>query len=225
MKRVEKKKSEKNPYFKKFLVFIGFSIIPIFMFAGFMAVLLEPEPLENRLSNDLNLDISQANHVKNIFKQIGIEDYTSIVHDGNLDNVHKLGEKGYRMSNHDAKNIILYITADAKFVKVKYGGEVLYATGSTQNNLLSLVFTDDEKIEYQTKTMLDVKRILISPKTADFPLLDSWKFGKINGEVVVQGFVDAENALGNTIRSDFQAKYKSGALISLIFDGKEYVNY
>lgn len=224
MKRTDKK-AQGNKYFKKFLIMMGVVFVTAFMIVGLAIVMIQPQPLENQLAKDLGLDITQATHVKNIMKEVGIEEYTSIIHDEGLDNAHKLGEKGYRMSAMGEKNIILYVTPDAKFVKVKFADKVLFASGSTSTSILGMVFTDKEKADYKTMTELTVKGILRSPSTADFPLLDGWKFGKIDGEVVVQGYVDAENALGAVVRSDFQAKYKAGAVISLIFDGKEYVNY
>ncbi len=82
----------------------------------------------------------------------------------------------------------------------------------------------DEKNEYNIDAQERIKSLLKSPSTAKFPSINDWKFGKDNGIVIVQAYVDSENSFGAKLRSEFQIKYDSNKnVVSLIIDGVEYI--
>ena len=207
---------------KVFLFLVGCTFVMVFLI--FLAVVLvQPQPMEERLKNDLSLDINAAVRVKNVLLEVGIDEYTSIIANSKMNNENGFNDLGYIMNKSDAEGIKLYITEDASFIKVTYKDAVLYQPGMFSGNVYDHILTNDEYAEYKMWAEKDVKSILVNPNSADFPLLDGWKYGKIDGEIILQGYVDAQNAFGAVVRTDFQVKYRAGALVSLIFDGKEYV--
>ena len=79
--------------------------------------------------------------------------------------------------------------------------------------------TSDERINAIATTRTIIENNLVAPRTAKFGPINA---GKIEGETIVQGYVDSQNSFGANVRSNFQAKYnKDGELKSLIIDGKE----
>ena len=89
-----------------------------------------------------------------------------------------------------------------------------------------LPMNTSEKTDYQIYTQNNVKSILKSPKSADFPNINNWEFGKNNFYVVAQSYVDAQNSFGATIRSEFTFIYSvdSSTVLYAIFDGEVVVN-
>lgn len=83
-----------------------------------------------------------------------------------------------------------------------------------------------EKTDYQIYTQNNVKSILKSPKSADFPNIKNWSFGKNNFYFVAQSYVDAQNSFGAIIRSEFTFIYSvnSSRVLYAIFDGEVIVN-
>ena len=83
-----------------------------------------------------------------------------------------------------------------------------------------------EKTDYQIYTQNTVKSILKSPKSAVFPNINNWSFGKNNFYVVAQSYVDAQNSFGATIRSEFTFIYSvnSSTVLYAIFDGEVIAN-
>ena len=70
-----------------------------------------------------------------------------------------------------------------------------------------------------------IKSLLVSPSTAKFPNILHWKFAKDKGILIVQSYVDSQNAYGAMIRNYFQFKIdtKVQKITSLIIDGEEYM--
>ena len=89
-----------------------------------------------------------------------------------------------------------------------------------------LPMNTSEKTDYQIYTQNNVKSILKSPKSADFPNINNWSFGKNNFYVVAQAYVDAQNSFGATIRSEFTFIYSvnSSTVLYAIFDGEIIAN-
>lgn len=82
-----------------------------------------------------------------------------------------------------------------------------------------------EQASYQSITEEAVKKILKSPKSADFAGVNDWKIVKNKYYIGVQSYVDAQNSFGADIRSEFTFIYNHNKqLVYAIFDGKEIVN-
>ena len=77
-----------------------------------------------------------------------------------------------------------------------------------------------EVTKWEVECKSQVKAMLKSPSSAKF---GGWKYGKNKKQIIVQGYVDAENSFGAEIRSQFQFKInrKTEAITSFIFDGQE----
>lgn len=208
---------------KKYLKWFLWVSLFIGIFSALGSIMAIEEPLETRLIDDMLISEANAVKLKNILSEVGITDYHTIIHDELLDNAHGLNEKGYRINTNEVKNVILYATEDFSFVKVKYANEVLFNDGKSSGKLASMILTDDQKADLKINTIEAVKQVLTFPDTAKFPLIDGWKYGIIEGESVVQGFVESENAFGQTLKVEFQAKYKANALTSLIVGDTEYI--
>ena len=208
---------------KKYLKwFIGISCLYI-LFSSMAKIVEIPDPLEQRLQNDLLISQETALNLKNIFLEIGIDDYDTIINDPLLDNAHGLEENGYRLNTGKINNVIIYLHEELPFFKVKYANQVLYTDGKANGKLTDYMLTEERKTELQFATRNAVTQALMFPETAKFPLIDGWKYAIINEEEIVQGYVESENALKQTLKTEFQAKYKAGAMISLIVGDQEYI--
>jgi len=112
---------------------------------------------------------------------------------------------------------------NGQVISVDYANNILYENGQVVHILSDYIITSDEKIDLVYETQNYINNVLKAPATAKYPFYDEWNVGKEDGVTIVQGYVDSENGFGAMIRSQFQVKYQNGEVISLIFDGKEYM--
>lgn len=173
----------------------------------------------------INVTDEEGNKIDNILRQCGITDVTSFVHDVLLDDAHKKGETGYRITSGDIDNIILYLKKDKTVFQIKYEGHKLYAKGSKKATLNDYIVSLDDINKYQYLCEEKVKDILKSPSTAKFPNYTKWGFKKEKNIFTVQGYVDSQNSFGAEIRSKFQfiIDTDSDNIKSFIFDGAELI--
>ncbi len=84
----------------------------------------------------------------------------------------------------------------------------------------------DDKCLYQVVAERAIKGILKSPKSADFPSLNEWRFGANRFYAFASSYVDARNAFNAEIRSSFTVILFSNSKIPVYieFDGKEVFN-
>lgn len=141
-----------------------------------------------------------------------------IRHDDDLDHD---GLVGYRIATADVKNVILYLNKDYAVDKVKYADHVLHDGSEMLSSLTDYTITRKERDTLQWQCMELVKDILKSPSSAKFPAITEWKMGKSEGIVTIQAYVDADNAFGANLRSDFQVVLEGDTVTSFIFDGQE----
>ena len=179
--------------------------------------------MESKITKDLGIAEEQAVSFKDKLSQVGIDDYISFERDELLDNAHFDGEKGYRMKTKDVSNVIVYTNADSSLSQIRYADVDLYVNDEVKSNIKDIIITNDEQTNLQLNSKETIKSILKAPSTAKFPNITEWKFGKTDGVTVIQSYVDAQNAFGAMMRSEFQLKVKDGKVISLIMDGKEYI--
>lgn len=163
--------------------------------------------------------------IQSVLTECGISKVKSMTHDEMLDNAHFDGEKGYRLADEHADNIIVYLDADNEVYTIKYADHVLYENGQLQGNIGDYTFTLNEITNWQVKCQESIKKLLKSPSTAKFPNYTEWGWKKEKNIVTVQGYVDAQNAFGATLRSEFQFIIDSdtNTIQSLIFDGQEMI--
>ncbi|WP_313803257.1 hypothetical protein [Cytobacillus sp.] len=106
---------------------------------------------------------------------------------------------------------------------IKFGDNILYEKKNVVANLKDFLVTSAERSDLQYKCQESIKTLLKAPSSAKFPNITEWKFGKQDGVIMVQSYVDSQNSFGAMIRSEFQFKIQNDKVISLIFEGKEYM--
>lgn len=174
----------------------------------------------------LDVTDEQGKVIDSVLKDCGITKVATFEYDPLLDNVHSEGETGYRLSINDSVyNIILYLNADKTVYSLSYNTYPLYSENTVVATLQDYTFTTDETSDLMIMCEDKVKEILASPSTANFPNILEWGFAKEKNIVTVQGYVDAQNAFGAEVRSNFQfiIDTDSQTIQSLVFDGEELI--
>ena len=199
------------------------AIIGIFTFA---LVACSSEPTTTSSTSGRYIETvseEQAQSIDEILESCGVTGITSITHDELLDDALKDGDTGYRIECDRADNVILYLAKNGKVRQLKYADHKLYAKGKVKASLVDYTVDVDEANDLIIFCEEQVKSILASPNTAQFPSITEWGFDKTDKHIIVQGYVDATNALGGTVQSTFQFKIgkKSHEVKSFIFDGEE----
>lgn len=211
----------KKPKKHRFLFVFGIFLAVCFCL-GMVARVLNQTPTET-IYTQAGMTPEGEEAVKNALSECDIESVDTITHDEMLDNAHFEGEKGYRISSGDTQNIILYTNSDGTVYQLKYADNILYENGAVVSSIKDYTFTIAEISSLQVACEDAVKSVLVSPSTAKFPNYTEWGFSKQNGEIIIQGYVDSENALGATLRSTFQFTLNASdnTVKSFIFDGQE----
>ena len=114
----------------------------------------------------------------------------------------------------------MWLNKNNKVIILKYDENMLYKKGKVKAKLTDYVLSSEEVTQWEVECQSQVKAMLKSPSSAKF---GGWKYGKNKKQIIVQGYVDAENSFGAEIRSQFQFKInrKTEAITSFIFDGQE----
>lgn len=190
------------------------------------------EPADNsskmvkEIKNSISVNNEKAQEIEDILKAVGINEIDDIKADESLNEIEGVGSKGYRIKASFSKNnnIILYVDSNNKVICIRWADKDFYRDGKALLNFDDYLITWDEQNEYNIDAQKRIKALLKAPSTAKFPSINNWKFGKDNGIVIVQAYVDSENSYGAKLRSEFQIKYDSNKnVVSLIFDGVEYI--
>lgn len=177
----------------------------------------------NRISRTLDISPEQGQVILDAFKELGIEENVGIENDELLNNMNSEGEKGYRVSTSDISNIIMYLNKDGNLNLIRYADRTLFENGTVVTRLSDFMLGNSEKSNLQIRSQNSIKAILKAPSTADFPNIREWYFGKDNGVITVQSYVDSQNDFGAMIRSEFQLIIENDAITSLIFEGNEFI--
>ncbi len=190
------------------------------------------EPADNsskmvkEIKNSISVNNDEAKEIEDILKAVGISEIDDIKADESLNEIEGVGSKGYRIKASFSKNnnIILYVDSNNKVICIRWADKDFYRDGKALLNFDNYLITWDEQNEYNIDAQKRIKALLKAPSTAKFPSINNWKFGKDNGIVIVQAYVDSENSYGAKLRSEFQIKYDSNKnVVSLIIDGVEYI--
>ncbi len=215
------------------LLFFLFFIILfcIIVYRGAKDVEKHPEKYTKNNDNSIvakYIDVTseQGKKIEKILEQCGIKNINNIEHDKTLDEAHKEGDTGYRITYGRIDNIILCLNSSKKVCRIAYAGHPLYKKKKIVATMSDYTFTSDELDKYHNMCMNIVTDILKSPSTAKFASYSNWGFSKNKQKITVQGYVDSQNSFGAEIRSDFQLiiNSKNNKIKSFIFDGKELIN-
>lgn len=211
---------------KKGCLPIGLVLVIFFIAVPIIFISQDPEKYntdpKSKVSRELDITAEQGETVINTFAAIGIGEDVSIKRDEGLDNAHFEGEKGYRLSNRDASNIILYMNG-SEIYSIRYADNDMYKEGKVLSKINDYIVTTSEKSAIQIKCQEALKSVLKAPSTAKFAGVGDWKIWKESGQTIVQSYVDSQNGFGAMIRSEFQFIIEHNNVISLIIDGKEYM--
>ncbi|MGE6602588.1 hypothetical protein ACQKEY_12760 [Lysinibacillus fusiformis] len=212
---------------KKGCLSIGCLVIVIFFIAvPVLFISQNPEKYntdsKSKLIRELDITVEQGEGVIKTLASVGISEDVTIKHDKSLDNAHIEGEKGYRLSNRDVSNIILYMNY-GEVHNIRYADNEMYKDGKVLSKIDDYIVTTSEKSELQIRCQESIKSVLKSPSTAKFAGVGDWKVWKENGQTIVQSYVDSQNSLGAMTRSEFQFIIKNDNVVSLMIDGKEYM--
>lgn len=132
----------------------------------------------------------------------------------------------------DADSALRYIcpTKEVDEVKIKcINGdvftllEVIYAMAYYKEWYMSLSLKEQTRLQMDAEERIE--KILNFPRTADFPSILKWTFRKNLFYTVVASYVDAKNAYGVEIRTNFEIVYSrmTGKVVRLVF-GDEVVD-
>ena len=104
--------------------------------------------------------------------------------------------------------------------------------GKKVEDLKNRLITTEEKTQLKLWAEDNIKKILKSPSTAEFPggflsPFEDWNFSKNGTNYTVSSYVDSQNGFGAMIRSQFTIVYEwkdsTGKVTSLIFDGEKVI--
>jgi len=177
----------------------------------------------DKLAKEIGISSDEASSILDALKLTGLEDYKKIEHDDLLDNAHFEGEKGFRIEKENVSNVILYLNSDSSVYQLKFADHILYENGTTLAVIDDFILSNQQKSDIQFQSQEALKKVLKSPSTAKFPNILEWSIEKVNGEIIVNSYVDSENGFGAMIRSEFQLKVKDNTIYSLVINGKEYL--
>ena len=168
---------------------------------------------------------AQAATIKSSLSDCGINDIKSITYDADMGALKGDGINGYRVSTKDATNIIMYLTQDNVLLNVRYNDKDLYVDGNVVMKLgdLTVTFSEKDSIVVYGKDV--VRSVLSAPDAAKFPGILDWGFTKNpdNQQITASAYVDAQNAFGATVRSEFTLTYSGSNLVSFTFDGVKII--
>lgn len=176
-------------------------------------------PEEKQFLEQTHTTEDQQKIIVNLLNECGVE-FKSVTHDMDLDYNNLTG---YRLKTVDNANVILYLNKDKTVNSIKYAGIFLYKDDSVKSNLFDYIVSDHDKSIIITSCKENVKSILASPSSAEFPLsYDDWYIDKQNGVITVKSYVEAKNAYGTKLKQPFEFTFKDNKIEKFIFNGEEF---
>ena len=204
---------------------IGIIIFIIFVGAitfGIIQTINHPELYEekSKVEEAVGCSKEEAESIEDVLKKCDITDYQDVKADEGLNGAWKKNDKGFRIEIQDGMEVLMWLNKNNKVIILKYGENMLYKKGEAKAKLTDYVLSSEEVTKWEVECKSQVKAMLKSPSSAK---IGGWKYGKNKKQIIVQGYVDAENSFGAEIRSQFQFKInrKTEAITSFIFDGQE----
>lgn len=204
---------------------IGIIVFIIFVGAitfGIIQTIEHPELYEEKSKVEEAVGCSQeeAESIEDVLNKCDITDYQDVKADEGLNGAWKKNDKGFRIEIQDGMEVLMWLNKNNKVIILKYDENMLYKKGKVKAKLTDYVLSSEEVTQWEVECQSQVKAMLKSPSSAKF---GGWKYGKNKKQIIVQGYVEAENSFGAEIRSQFQFKInrKTEAITSFIFDGQE----
>lgn len=179
------------------------------------------------LAKELDLSAEQESTMKEIFAQCGIGEITSASKFQSGD-----GQTSYYLDDEETapykganNTIIVWVDDETKTIEsIYFHDQDIYVEGKVLGQVTDYYVNSEDRDNYRVSSQMAIKGVLNYPDTAKFPAISGWAFGVEDGIVVVQSSVTAQNAFGVESTVDFQVKFSSGNIVSVILDGTEYIN-
>ena len=179
------------------IVFIGFIVAVTF---GIIQTMKNPELYaeKSKVEEAVGCSKEEAKSIEDILKKCDITDYQDVKADEGLNGAWKKNDKGFRIKIQDGMEVLMWLNKNNKVIILKYGENMLYKKGKAKAKLTDYVLSSEEVTKWEVECKSQVKAMLKSPSSAKF---GGWKYGKNKKQIIVQGYVDAENSFGAEIRS------------------------
>ena len=175
-----------------------------------------------------NVSVNAFENMLTAFEVIGIE-YGKISNISSEDN----WANGKRCSfDYSGYQFLVYFNQDETVNSINSGTIKFYENGNKVEDLKNRLITTEEKTQLKLWAKDNIKNILKSPSTAEFPggflsPFEDWNFSKNGTSYTVSSYVDSQNGFGAMIRSQFTITYEwkdeTGEVTSLIFDGEKII--
>lgn len=187
---------------------------------------LNKENMEN--AQKANISVNAFENMLIACEAIGVE-YGKISNIASKDN----WANGKRCSfDYSGYQFLVYFNQDETVNSINSGTIKFYENGKKVEDLKNRLITTEEKTQLKLWAEDNIKKILKSPSTADFPggflsPFEDWSFSKNGTSYTVSSYVDSQNGFGAMIRSQFTITYEwedeTGKVTSLIFDGEKVI--
>lgn len=206
-------------------------IVIILIFAGaFTFVIMqiatnsEQYQAKSILAKELELTTDQEAAMLDIFTQCGIGEITSASKFQSGEDHTSYHLKDEETDAYKAGTIVIWVNNNTKAVEsIHFQDYDIYLNGTVVAPITNFYVNSADRDSYRVSAQLAVNQLLNYPDTAKYPAISGWRFGIEEGVVIVQSSVTSKNALGVEATLNFQVKFESGTIISLILDGTEYI--
>lgn len=195
---------------------------------GISQIAQNPEAYQAKsvLAKELGLSSDQEATMIEIFSKCGIGEITSVTEfqSGEDHTSYHLDDEETAFYSGADNTIVVWVDNDRKVVEAIYfHDQDIYLNGEVLDQVTNYYVNSENRSEYRVAAQMAVKELLNYPDTANFPAISGWAFGVEENTVVVQSSVTSKNAFSIEDTLDFQVKFDSGNIISLILDGVEYI--
>lgn len=163
------------------------------------------------LMEECHISKEEAEQIDRDFEAVGIEDLTGITQ---FEGTGVEGMKSFKYSSTTVSGTLI-ITSDGTNYTTNYismGSNIeLFDSfeGGIIDHISHYYLSEDEQSLYLYQAEENVKQCLRSPSTAKFPnwYSGSWRIGRKDDVISVSSYVDAQNAFGAVIRSEFVLQF------------------
>ncbi|MCH5192230.1 MAG: zinc-ribbon domain-containing protein [Oscillospiraceae bacterium] len=209
-----------------FIVLIAFLVLTIVLAVAFKDAITGPSHSKVGIVMELNDD--QATDVLSIFEQCGIGEISSVElfqasEDRTSYYVDDVETAAY--SGADYTIVVWVDNATKTILEIYFNGVTIYADGEVKAQVSDYYISKESRDTYRVNAQVYVNQCLSYPDTAEYSNISGWNFGVRDGLDIVQSTVTSQNAFGVPSTMTFQVKFdrSTGAVVSLILDGKEYI--
>lgn len=190
---------------------------------------------QEKLNEEKKENAKKANISVNAFENMITACETIGIEYGEISNITAKDDwaNGKRCSfDYSGYQFLVYFYQDETVNSINSGTIKFYENGQKVEDLKNRLLTTEEKTQLKSWAEDNIKQILKSPSSAEFPggLLtpfEDWSFSKNATTYTVSSYVDSQNSFGAMIRSQFVITYEweegTGKVTSLIFDGEKIV--